>query len=181
MAQPETKTLFALVAFDGQAAIEPEVTEVLERTLQTSEQMAIGHGVKIRTAPLLSDREGTVNAIAIANLPANADDVRVTERMEQALNRMAARGSKIAAPRNVAVAGMGTDQKLISDGIAALRHLLVQVGPGEEPFGKILRLFTPPGIDSSKDPIARRAAARQFRTKLSARFADVVKDAGGAR
>jgi hypothetical protein len=51
MAQPETKTLFALVAFDGRAAIEPEVAAVLERTLQTSEQMAIGHGVRIRTAP----------------------------------------------------------------------------------------------------------------------------------
>lgn len=181
MTQPETKTLYALVAFDGQAAIEPEVTEVLERTLRTSEQLAIGFAVKIRTAPLVSAQDGTVNAIAIANLPANADDVRVTERMEMALNRMAARGSKIAAPRNVAIAGLGTDQKLISDGIAALRHLLAQVGPGEEPFGKILRLFTPPGIDTSKDPIARRAAARQFRTKLSARFADVVKDAGAAR
>jgi hypothetical protein len=55
------------------------------------------------------------------------------------------------------------------------------VGPGEEPFGKILNLFTPPGIDSSKDPIARRAAARQFRTGLPARVSDVVKGAGGTR
>ncbi len=55
------------------------------------------------------------------------------------------------------------------------------MGPGEEPFGKILNLFTPPGIDSSKDPIARRAAARQFRTGLPARVSDVVKGAGGTR
>jgi len=178
MTQPDNKSLFALIAFDGRAAIEPEVTDVLERTLRTSEQLAIGYAVKIRTAPLVSAEEGTVNAIAIANLPSNADEVRLTDRMELALNRMAARGSKIASPRNVAIAGIGTDQKLISEGIAALRHLLVQVGPGEEPFGKILRLFTPPGIDSSKDPVARRAAARQFRTKLAARFSDVVKDAG---
>jgi hypothetical protein len=177
MTQADAKTLFALVAFDGRAPIEPETTELLERTLRTSEQMAIGFAVKIRTAPLVTAEEGTVIAIAIAGLPAAADEVRLTDRLELALQRMAARGSKIATPRNVAIAGLGPDQRLISDGIAALRHLLTQVGPGEESFGKILRLFTPPGIDSSKDPIARRAAARQFRTKLSARIKDVVSDA----
>jgi DNA-binding IscR family transcriptional regulator len=173
--QPERA--FALVVFDGGAPIEPQTVQTLERMLQSSERFALALTVKVRAAPLAESDGGAVVGIALAGVPSHVPDSRVVECLEGCLTQLGQRGSRIAEPRNLAIAALGQDPRVINEGASALRHLLQQVGSEHEPFGKILRIFTPPGIDCGKDPIARRAAANKLRAKLAARIQDMLADA----
>jgi hypothetical protein len=169
---------FALVVFDAAAAVDAESVDALERLLRNSERFALGFSVRVRAAALTETPNGAVCAIALAGLPPGTEEGLVAERMEAALQRLGERGAKFDKPRNLALAAIGDQGRVINDGAAAVRHLLDQVGPGSEPFGKILRLFTPPGIDIYADLVARRASAQRLRAKLAMRIQDMLADAG---
>ncbi|HZH27427.1 MAG TPA: hypothetical protein VEY95_09635 [Azospirillaceae bacterium] len=176
----QEKSKFALLVFDARAEVDSQSVSSLERLLRSSERYAVGYAVRLRVAALSESSEGVVNAIALAGLPAAIDEVQITDRLEQALLSLAQRGAKFDRPRNIALAALGDNSKIISDGAAALRYLLNQVGAGAEPLGKILRLFTPPGIDITADPTARHAAAQRLRTKLGSRIKDMLSETDGA-
>lgn len=172
------KAKFALVVFDAAAAIDPESVDALERLLRNSERFALGFSVRVRAASLNETPNGAVVAVALAGLPPGSEENMIADRLEQALVRLGERGARFDKPRNLALAAFGDQSRVINDGAAAVRHLLEQVGPGSEPFGKILRLFTPPGIDIYADPAARRTSAQRLRAKLATRIADMLADAG---
>jgi len=172
----QEKSKFALLVFDARAEVDSQSVSSLERLLRSSERYAVGYAVRLRVAALSESSEGVVNAIALAGLPAAIDEIQITDRLEQALLSLALRGAKFDRPRNIALAAIGDNSKVISDGAAALRYLLNQVGGGAEPLGKILRLFTPPGVDITADPTARHAAAQRLRTKLGNRIKDMLSE-----
>jgi hypothetical protein len=153
----------------------------LEKLLRSSDRHALGFAVRVRVASLRETEEGAVNCVALAGLPPLVEDNLIIDRVDSALVRLGERGASFEKPRNLALVGVGGAPRIINDSAAAIRHLLDQVGDGPEPFGKILRIFTPPGIDSSADPIARRNAATKLRAKLALRIADMLADAEGGK
>jgi hypothetical protein len=170
---------FALVVFDARTSVDPDNVGSLEKLLRSSDRHALGFAVRARAAALKETEEGAVNCIALAGLPPTVEDNLIIDRVESALVRLGERGASFEKPRNLAIVGVGGAPRIINDSAAAIRHLLDQVGEGPEPFGKILRIFTPPGIDSGTDPVARRNAATKLRAKLALRIADMLADAEG--
>jgi len=170
---------YALVVFDARTSVDPDNVGSLEKLLRSSDRHALGFAVRARAAALKETEEGAVNCIALAGLPPAVEDNLIIDRVESALVRLGERGASFEKPRNLAIVGVGGAPRIINDSAAAIRHLLDQVGEGPEPFGKILRIFTPPGIDSGSDPVARRNAATKLRAKLALRIADMLADAEG--
>jgi hypothetical protein len=177
--QGQVQAKFALVVFDARTSVDPENVSSLEKLLRSSDRHALGFAVRVRVASLRETEEGAVNCVALAGLPPLVEDNLIIDRVDSALVRLGERGASFEKPRNLALVGVGGAPRIINDSAAAIRHLLDQVGDGPEPFGKILRIFTPPGIDSSADPIARRNAATKLRAKLALRIADMLADAEG--
>lgn len=177
--QAQAQAKFALVVFDARTSVDPESVGSMEKLLRSSDRHALGFAVRVRAASLRETEEGAVNCIALAGLPPAVEDNLIIDRVESALVRLGERGATFEKPRNLALVGVGGAPRIINDSAAAVRHLLDQVGDGPEPFGKILRIFTPPGIDSGADPIARRNAATKLRAKLALRIADMLADAEG--
>jgi hypothetical protein len=179
--QGQAQAKFALVVFDARTSVDPENVSSLEKLLRSSDRHALGFAVRVRVASLRETEEGAVNCVALAGLPPLVEDNLIIDRVDSALVRLGERGASFEKPRNLALVGVGGAPRIINDSAAAIRHLLDQVGDGPEPFGKILRIFTPPGIDSSADPIARRNAATKLRAKLALRIADMLADAEGGK
>jgi hypothetical protein len=179
--QGQVQAKFALVVFDARTSVDPDNVSSLEKLLRSSDRHALGFAVRVRVASLRETEEGAVNCVALAGLPPLVEDNLIIDRVDSALVRLGERGASFEKPRNLALVGVGGAPRIINDSAAAIRHLLDQVGDGPEPFGKILRIFTPPGIDSSADPIARRNAATKLRAKLALRIADMLADAEGGK
>jgi hypothetical protein len=177
--QGQGQAKFALVVFDARTSVDPDNVGALEKLLRSSDRHALGFAVRVRSASLRETEDAAVNCIALAGLPPAVEDNLIIDRVETALVRLGERGATFEKPRNLALVGVGGAPRIINDSAAAVRHLLDQVGDGPEPFGKILRIFTPPGIDSGTDPIARRNAATKLRAKLALRIADMLADAEG--